>query len=141
MAEERRRPLPRDPLDRPDTPAFGNSMGCRSPHDYVNGLFAPADFPTPPVGSNGTLGRNTFCGPNFKSLDLSLVRNFNAPFMGERGRIQFKAEAFNAFNRVNLFLPDADLGVALLQATQTTFGKSTQAYTPRELQFGLKLTW
>ena len=132
--------------DRPDTPAFGNSVGCRSPHDYVNGLFTPADFPTPPVsingnGSNGTLGRNTFCGPNFKSLDLSLVRNFNVPFMGERGKIQFKAEAFNAFNRVNLFLPDADLGVALLQATQTTFGKSTQAYTPRELQFGLKLTW
>jgi hypothetical protein len=129
--------------DRPDTPAFGNSVGCKSPHAYAKGLFEPADFPTPAANTNGNLGRNTFCGPNFKGLDFSLVRNFKAPFMGEHGRIQFRAEAFNALNRVNLYLPDGDLGLAVLRqsAAFSTFGKSTQAYSPRELQFGLKISW
>jgi Carboxypeptidase regulatory-like domain/TonB dependent receptor-like, beta-barrel len=140
--------------DRPNIgPTFGNSVGCRSPHDYVNGLFQSGanvpgtvfGFIMPTSGTDGNLGRNTFCGPNFKSVDFSLVRNFPAPFMGERGKIQFRVEAFNMFNRVNLYLPDSDLGALSLRAglssAFSTFGKSTQAYTPRELQFGLKLSW
>lgn len=132
--------------DRPNvSPTFGNTVGCKSPHAYVNGLFQPSDFPTPTPNTNGSLGRNTFCGPNYKGLDFSLVRNFTAPFMGEHGQIQFRAEAFNALNRVNLYLPDSDLGSTVLRAglssAFSTFGKSTQAYSPRELQFGLKLSW
>jgi carboxypeptidase family protein len=127
--------------DRPDVTALGNSVGCKSPHAYVNGLFHPSDFTQPPTPRDGNLGRNTFCGPNYKGLDLSLVRNFKAPFMGEHGRVQFRAEAFNALNRVNLYLPDGDLGLAGLTPIATTFGKSTQAYSPRELQFGLKISW
>jgi hypothetical protein len=128
--------------DRPDAPAFGNSVGCKSPSAYVNGLFHPGDFPAPASG-NGTLGRNTFCGPNFKGMDFSLVRNFRVKLLGEQGRIQFRAEAFNALNRVNLYLPDGDLGLAGLAANPafSTFGRSTQAYSPRELQFGLKVSW
>jgi Carboxypeptidase regulatory-like domain len=129
--------------DRPDTTALGNSVGCKSPHAYAfpTVLFKPSDFSPPAPNTNGNLGRNTFCGPNFKGLDFSLVRNFKAPFMGEHGRIQFRAEAFNALNRVNLYLPDGDLGLAGLRPTATTFGSSTQAYSPRELQFGLKISW
>ncbi|MGA7849628.1 MAG: TonB-dependent receptor [Terriglobales bacterium] len=129
--------------DRPDTPAFGNSVGCKSPGAYVNGLFQPSAFPTPPKGTDGNLGRNTFCGPNFKEADLSLVRNFKARLLGEQGKIQFRAEAFNAFNRLNLWLPDGDLGIAGLTPNPvfSTFGKSIQAYSPRELQFGLKISW
>jgi hypothetical protein len=64
-------------------------------------------------------------------------------FLGEHGRVQFRAEAFNALNRVNLYLPDGDLGIAGLTPNPvfSTFGKSTQAYSPRELQFGLKISW
>jgi hypothetical protein len=129
--------------DRPDIPAFGNSVGCKSPHAYVNGLFQAASFPAPPSNTNGTLGRNTFCGPNYKGLDFSLVRNIKLHLLGERGAIQFRAEAFNALNRVNLYLPDGDLGIAGLipNSVFSTFGKSTQAYSPRELQFGLKFSW
>ncbi len=121
--------------DRPNTPAFGNSIGCPGPHAFAQGVFKPSDFPVP-FGSDGTLGRNTFCGPNYKELDFSLVRNFSARFLGESGKIQFRAEAFNIFNRVNLFLPDFDLA-----GNPLTFGKSTQAFPPRELQFGLKFSW
>ncbi len=129
--------------DRPDVTALGNSVGCKSPQAYVNGLFHPADFTPPPTPRDGNLGRNTFCGPNYKGLDLSLVRNFKARLLGEQGKIQFRAEAFNALNRVNLYLPDGDLGLAGLTPNPvfSTFGKSTQAYSPRELQFGLKISW
>jgi hypothetical protein len=134
--------------DRPDTPAFGNSVGCKSPHAYVAGLFQPSDFLAPAVANtDGNLGRNTFCGPSYTDVDFSLVRNFHPKFFGEQGRIQFRAEAFNLFNRVNLYLPDSDLGIAGLRevgglsAAFSTFGKSTQAYSPRELQFGIKFSW
>ncbi len=135
--------------DRPNTPAFGNSVGCKSPHAYVAGLFQPSDFPTPlpTAPADGNLGRNTFCGPSYTAFDFSLVRNIQAKFLGEQGRIQFRAEAFNLFNRVNLYLPDSDLGIAGLRqlgglsTAFSTFGKSTQAYPPRELQFGIKFSW
>jgi hypothetical protein len=129
--------------DRPDVTALGNSVGCKSPHAYVNGLFQPSDFTQPSTPRDGNLGRNTFCGPNYKGMDFSLVRNFHARLLGEQGRIQFRAEAFNAFNRVNLYLPSGDLGFASLYPNPvfSTFGKSTQAYSPRELQFGLKVSW
>jgi hypothetical protein len=127
--------------DRPDAPAFGNSVGCKSPHAYVAGLFQASAFQPPVPGTDGNLGRNTFCGPSFTDVDFSLVKNIHAKFLGEQGRIQFRAEAFNLFNRVNLYLPDSDLGLALLRGVGSTFGKSTQAYTPRELQFGIKFSW
>jgi hypothetical protein len=129
--------------DRPDVTALGNSVGCKSPHAYVNGLFQPSDFTQPSTPQDGNLGRNTFCGPNYKGMDFSLVRNFHAKLLGEQGRIQFRAEAFNALNRVNLYLPSGDLGFAELYPNPvfSTFGKSTQAYSPRELQFGLKISW
>lgn len=122
--------------DRPNTPAFGNSIPCPGPHGYINGVFQPSDFPVPPPGVPGDLGRNTFCGPDFASVDFSLFKNFQAPFLGEAGKVQFRFEAFNLFNRVNLWLPDNNLA-----GNPLTFGKSTQAYLPRELQIGLKLIW
>jgi hypothetical protein len=130
--------------DRPNTPSFGNSIGCPSPDQFVRGVFQPTDFPVPPAGVSGNLGRNTFCGPNYKAVDFSLVKNITAHFLGEGGQIQFRAEAFNVFNRVNLYVPDSDLGagnLALGNTAFSTFGKSTQAFTPRELQFGLKISW
>ncbi len=127
--------------DRPNTPAFGNSVGCPSPDKFVSGVFLGSDFPVPTPGTDGNLGRNTFCGPNYKAVDFSLVRNFAARFLGEGGRIQFRAEAFNVFNRVNLYLPVSDLAAASSLPINPLFGKSAQAFPPRELQFGLKVSW
>jgi hypothetical protein len=46
-------------------------------------------------------------------------------------RIQFRAEVFNLFNRVNLQRPNGNMA-------QGTFGRSTQAFAAREIQFALK---
>ena len=61
---------------------------------------------------------------------MSLFRSF--PF-AERRRLEFRAEAFNLLNHVNLGQPDATVGDA-------GFGKVTRTRgTERQLQLALKL--
>jgi len=43
-------------------------------------------------------GRNTGIGPNYLSFDLRLARRFR---LADKGELQFTAEAFNLFNRLN----------------------------------------
>jgi hypothetical protein len=47
----------------------------------------------------GNLSRNKFYGPNFKDVDLSVIKNIP---ITERVRVQLRAEMFNIFNRINL---------------------------------------
>mgnify|MGYP001031156435 CR=1 FL=1 len=118
--------------DRPDTPSFGNTFSdTPSTSEFINGVFQTSDFPSPAAGSSGNLGKNTFTGPAFRTVDLSLLKNFRLP-MSEATLLQFRAEFFNLFNRVNLYLPNINLN-------GSTFGKSNQAFDAREIQFALKL--
>jgi hypothetical protein len=82
-----------------------------------------------PVGEDGNLSRNAFRGPSFKDVDLSLVKT---TAISERLSFEFHADAFNLFNRVNLFNPVGDL-------SSPQFGISTAAFGPRVLQLGLKI--
>ena len=67
-----------------------------------------------------------------RNLDLSLFKHFSMP----RGiRLQARIEAFNALNRVQFGSPNTSV-------TSSSFGVVTsQANTPRQLQFGLKALW
>ncbi|MFZ0908931.1 MAG: carboxypeptidase regulatory-like domain-containing protein [Candidatus Acidiferrales bacterium] len=98
-----------------------------------NGLNSIIDFgPSAtciPVGQDGNLGRNVFRGPAFKDVDLGLFKNTK---VGERLNIQFRAEAFNLFNRVNLYNPVSNMG-------SSQFGESTAAFPSRQIQLGLTL--
>ena len=82
-----------------------------------------------PVGTDGNLSRNAFRGPSFKDFDLALVKN---TVVSDRIKVEFRAEAFNLFNRVNLYNPVGDL-------SSPQFGQSTTAFDPRQLQLGLKI--
>ena len=93
-------------------------------------MLQSEDFPSPEPGTSGNLGKNTFTGPAFWSMDFSLFKNFPIP-VTEDTMLQFRAEFFNLFNRVNLFLPQVDLDSSL-------FGRSNTAFDPREIQFALK---
>ncbi|MCD9188573.1 MAG: TonB-dependent receptor [Pyrinomonadaceae bacterium] len=112
--------------DRPNAPA--NIRTGFSNADFINGLFTRNDFPTPTPGTDGNLGRNTFRGPRYMSLDVSVGRKF---LFTETKCLILKLEAFNALNTVNLYLPNADLSLA-------NFGKSTQAFEPRTMQASVK---
>jgi outer membrane receptor protein involved in Fe transport len=115
--------------DRPNTPSFGTELPNDDRQAYISGLFVAADFPRPAV--LGDLPRNAYRGPGFASTDLSLFKNFVMPKWRD-AKIQFRYEVFNVFNRVNLQRPNGNMA-------QGTFGRSTQAFAAREMQFALKL--
>ncbi|MGE0406108.1 MAG: hypothetical protein AB7O65_07405, partial [Candidatus Korobacteraceae bacterium] len=69
-------------------------------------------------------------GPGTKNVDLSLFKNTK---IGERYQVQFRAEAFNALNRVQFAPPNTTI-------TSNQFGRITaQANFPRDIQLALKL--
>ncbi len=121
--------------DYPNTPSWGNSKSGLSRSEYMNGLFQASEFPAPALGQEGNLGRDTFRGPGFANSDVSLLKNFNIPwFWREPAKLQFRADVFNVFNRVNLTQVDGDMG-------SPTFGRSTSTYPSRDIQLGLRLSF
>jgi len=51
------------------------------------------------------IGRNTFRGPRYQDVDLTVLKNFRLPpmkFVGETGSIQLRMTAYNVFNKLNL---------------------------------------
>jgi hypothetical protein len=114
--------------DRPDAPTSGLPSNF-STQDFLHGLFDASLFPKPAPGANGTLGRNTFRGPRYMTLDLALSRSFG---LGASRSLQFRVDAYNALNTLNLYLPNADLSLS-------NFGKSTQAFDARTIQIGARL--
>jgi hypothetical protein len=115
--------------DRPNAPAESVARGDWERSQYLTGIFNVADFPTPQPGQNGTLGRNTFRGPGFAQMDVSLSKQMR---FNERVTAELRADAFNALNRVNLLNPVMDLN-------NPNFGRSLGTETPRSFQLGLRL--
>jgi hypothetical protein len=137
--------------DRPNTPAIGNSISSER-SDFVNpnaGIFdipgsspdqAPSTadkleyFGEPDWGTNGDLGRNTYEGPGFASVDLSFFKEFPVGALSEEARLQFRLEFFNLFNRVNFFQPEPEID-------NDFFGQATEVFDAREIQLGLKFVF
>ena len=90
--------------DYPNTPIFGNYVSA-SRSDFLNGLFNASDFPLPPPGQQGNLGRNAFDGPGLANVNVNFAKATKIPwFSSEGASIEFRGEIFNLFNRVNLGL-------------------------------------
>jgi hypothetical protein len=83
-----------------------------------------------PVG----VGRNTGRGLDFASLDLRLSRRFK---LTERVDLQLLAEGFNVLNRANLGVPINTFGPGI--TPRSNFGQPTQAFDPRQFQFGMRV--
>jgi Carboxypeptidase regulatory-like domain len=116
--------------DRPNVPAFGSSLSGLSNDDFLSGIFTAADFPTPAPGVQGTLGRNTFRGPEYFNVDFSIARTIRIPAVrGRNSQVQVRLETFNLFNTTNLDLPQRNL-------TSPQFGRSTSALPGRIVQIG-----
>lgn len=129
--------------DRPDAP-LATLPATYDRAAFINGLFNADIFPRPALGQDGNLGRNTFRGLRYIGFDASIGRTF--PLVRERVTLQIRAEAFNFFNNVNLYLPNTDLSLALNSTTgnfsnTSIFGKSTQAFDPRNMQLSARITF
>jgi hypothetical protein len=77
---------------------------------------------------------NNIIGPDFYQWDLSLRKTFRLPFK-EGMSLQFQADAFNVFNRVNWNNPTVN------NAGSSTFGQITGSLPARVLQFGGKFSF
>ncbi|HXI38639.1 MAG TPA: carboxypeptidase regulatory-like domain-containing protein [Bryobacteraceae bacterium] len=64
------------------------------------------------------------------NFDIAVGKSFKLPWEGHR--IQFRAEAFNAFNNVNFIKP------SLALHSPSTFGEFTDTMPPRVMQFALR---
>ncbi|HWR54709.1 MAG TPA: carboxypeptidase regulatory-like domain-containing protein [Bryobacteraceae bacterium] len=114
--------------DRPDVVGGWKLSPSRARSEVVAAWFKQSAFVENQKNQLGNLGRNVVIGPGTKQVDLGISRVFR---MGERQRIQFRAETFNICNWVNLQNPEE-------QRTNGLFGVITDARDPRIIQFGLK---
>jgi hypothetical protein len=102
--------------------------------------FFPAQVGTQFAGTTQYFGNETRYNPKFrqfwnKSENVSITKGFQ---FGEKAKLDFRAEAFNVFNRVRF-------GTGSLQLQSSTFGRLTSSgdllNSPRQLQVALKLTF
>ena len=84
-------------------------------------------------------GRGTFIGPNLRTFDLSLLKNFDLTKWKDQARLQFRVESFNLFNRANFGVPNV-LAISTTTGPIATFGAVRNTITTaRQIQLGLRL--
>ena len=116
--------------DRPN--AIANNVHATHAQ-WAKGFNLPSNFfSTPCLGCVGNLGRNTFVGPGYRAADTSLFKNFK---ISERLHLQLRAEAFNVFNHTNFLIGNN------FSLHDPIFGIAGGTLPPRNLQFGLKLSF
>jgi hypothetical protein len=121
---------------RPDlVPGVDPYQANRTPDQWLN----IAAFAVPARGSWGNVGRNTLRGPGLFQIDLALQKSF--VISGGR-TFEFRWEAFNAFNRLNLGNPGTNIS-APAQFGRIT-GPLNNGYgtgTARQMQFMLRVNF
>ncbi|MBV9508310.1 MAG: TonB-dependent receptor [Acidobacteriia bacterium] len=91
-----------------------------------------------PGGTIGNSGRNNIKGPGRNNFDFALFRNFNLG--NEKRTLVFRAEAYNAFNHLQINTIDTSPRYTAAGAQiDPTFGQALSAYPARQLQFSLRL--
>jgi hypothetical protein len=90
-------------------------------------------FTAPGLDQIGNIGRNSVFGPHFFNTDLSLQKNFPVK---EYATVQFRFDAFNAFNHINWGTPSGNIE----QDGSINAGPGIDGTAnPRQLQFSLRV--
>ena len=106
---------------------------------WADGFNLPENFFSAPcLGCIGKLGRNTFIGPSYWAGDTSIFKNFR---LSEQFYLQVRVEAFNVFNHTNFQLGSQTGPSGQNNLDNPLFGQAGGTGPPRNLQFGLKLTF
>ncbi|HEV2201171.1 MAG TPA: carboxypeptidase regulatory-like domain-containing protein [Bryobacteraceae bacterium] len=123
------------------TPNVFNYLNLGSPdHSYANPLVGVSDFGPFPASMTG---RDAFRSPGNWNIDLAVYKSFAVT---ERFKLQFRAEAYNAFNHSNLYIVNANTdasATSFIQAQKGTYFNNNLFGGPttenRNLQLALKL--
>jgi hypothetical protein len=103
----------------------------RSRQELIAAYFNTAAFARPAVGTFGNSGRDILTGPGNFTTNMAILKNFRLSSREGLGKIQFRAEAYNLINWVNLGTPAASL-------TAVNFGQISSAGAARVMQFALR---
>jgi hypothetical protein len=123
------------------TPTGNTSIGTRRA-DYLGGdisignrdenqWFNTAAFASAPEGGRGNAPIGLIEGPHWYQWDLSGRKKFRLP---GNATIEFRADVFNVFNRLNLRNPN-------VVVTAAEFGRINEARIPRQTQLSFRLAF
>lgn len=102
--------------------------------------FDTAAFQTPPLGTFGTVGRNSLRGPGQRSVDLSVFKNFS---ITERYSLQLRGEAFNLLASpyyINIY-PGFNASATDFGSLVPKGGDNGNLYNPRIYQLALRFSF
>jgi hypothetical protein len=103
--------------------------GGPNPVNFYQAQTLGNGFTDPGLDNIGNGGRNNAWGPGFFNSDISAMKNFT---IREHYALQFRADAFNAFNHINFGNP----GGNIQSAGTITAGPGPGGTTnPRQMQF------
>jgi Carboxypeptidase regulatory-like domain len=120
-----------------------NASTLFTPPTIVPGTLFDCLFPNPPAaqcpsGQQGFgpvptapgIARNAFRGPGYFGVDATLSKSFGLPNMrviGEGAKIEFRANFYNLFNKLNLYNPQPDI-------LNSHFGEAQTALASRVIE-------
>lgn len=96
-------------------------------------------FTAPPVPG---VGRNSFRGPNYFSVDTTVQKRFGLPsfrVLGENAGLELRANFYNLFNRLNLRSFDARADNTQIQ--HPDFGRALEALSGRTAEFQVRFSF
>ena len=104
----------------------------------------PANCITARVRGPNGIGRNSFRGPSFRQIDLTLGKHTKLPGMkviGEAAALDLRANLFNVFNMLNL-PPFQTGGHSNTDFTNTSdFGRALSGQSGRVIEFQVRLSF
>ena len=96
--------------------------------------FNTACLSIPPPGQLGNAPRRFFYGPGMFNTDLTVLKSLS---LGNGQVVQFRLEAFNAFNTAQFFGAGSVDG----NVSSATFGQIVRAASPRLVQLAVKYSF
>jgi hypothetical protein len=120
---------------RPNLTGISPIPDVQTPDRYIN----PAAFSAPAKGTYGNAARNILRAPGLWQMDASLNKRTK---LSESFTLDFRAEAFNLFNRPQFGTPASNLSNSNFGIIRTTVNDGATGFgTARSLQFMLRLSF
>jgi hypothetical protein len=115
-----------------DTPQWsGTSLHLQTNPRNGAPIFDASQLTLPALGTMGNARRRFFSGPGIENFDATLSRSF---LVTDNRALEFRAEAFNLFNRAQFFGASAVEG----NLSSGSFGQAVSAMSPRLMQVALR---
>ena len=105
-----------------------------NPTSFDNTLYPSNDqvVANPSLATYGTLPRNFLRGPGYINFDLAFSKT--TALIGDRTKLEFRAEFFNIFNHANFLNPVTNINSG-------QFGQVTGTHDPRIIQLAMRLSF